>query len=80
MPVSERTMYSAQDDCLVAIADGDQPLSVERLMKLPPYRAWLIARIARKAGIGLEFGTIEQLRAEADKVGSKGTLGRWWEK
>lgn len=68
----------AQDNCLITIADENKPLNATSLMKLPPYRAWLIARVAQKAGVGLEFGTVEQLQAEAERVGGNGKLGQWW--
>lgn len=71
-------MYSTQDDLLIAIADGVMPLSVALLNKLPPYRAWLVARVAKKAGVALEFGTVEQLEEEAKELGERGKLGQWW--
>lgn len=63
----------AQDHCLIAIEDGE-PLSARAIAQLPPWRAVLIARVADKAGIPLEGGTLEQLVAEARRVGGEGTL------
>ena len=68
-----------QDDCLIAIEDGD-PLPVRALRSLPPWRAVLMARVAEKAGIGLERGSVVQLVAEAWAVTGAGTLGNWWER
>lgn len=74
-----RTLYAHQDDCLIAIEDG-HPLPTRHLQELPPWRALLVARIAAKAGLGLEQGTIEQLKAEAAHEGGAGRLGNWWER
>jgi len=66
-----------QDDCLLAIEDGN-PVLAAKLGKLPPWRAVMLGRIARKAGVPLERGTVDQLHAEAREVGGAGTLGQWW--
>lgn len=66
-----------QDDCLIAITD-ERPLPVKALQALPPYRAVLLTRVAYQAGGCLEFGSLEDLIAEADAVGGDGTLGEWW--
>lgn len=71
-------MYAVQDDCLIAIEDGD-PLPSVKLRQLPPWRAVLVARVAQRAGIPLEHGSLEQLIAEARKVTGSGRLGAWWE-
>lgn len=71
--------YAAQDDCLIAIEDG-RPVPAGKLGALPPWRAVLIARVAARAGVPLERGTVEQLRAEAADVGGEGSLGQWWER
>jgi hypothetical protein len=76
--ISKEEMYGVQDELLIAIADDMTPLSVDLLNKLPPYRAYLIARVARRAGRPLEFGTVEQLEEEAMKLGGNGKLGQWW--
>lgn len=72
-------IYSFQDDLLIAIQDGE-PLKTEILRKLPPWRAFLIACVADKAGTGLEHGTLDQLNAEAKAVTGAGTLGEWWKR
>jgi hypothetical protein len=72
-------MYAAQDDCLIAIDDGC-PLPVARLRVLPPWRAVLVARVANRAGVSLERGTLGQLVAEARAVTGSGELGDWWER
>jgi hypothetical protein len=72
-------IYDAQDTCLLAIKDGT-PLSVKTLQRIPPDRAVLIAAVAEKAGISLEEGTHDQLKAEAKLAGSRGKLGDWWRK
>lgn len=68
-----------EDECLIAITDG-YPLPTTALLGLPPWRAVLLARVADRAGIGLEAGTLDQLVAEASKVGGAGRLGKWWER
>jgi hypothetical protein len=68
---------NAQDDCLVAIED-DSPLPTGALQKLPPWRAVLLARVARKAGVQLEEGTLDQLIDEARRSGGTHALGDWW--
>jgi hypothetical protein len=72
-----RDIYSFQDDLLIAIQDGE-PLPAEVLQRIPPFRALLIARIAERAGTGLEKGTVKQLEAEAQDAQSGGVLGEWW--
>jgi hypothetical protein len=76
---ADQDIYGWQDDCLIAIEDGN-PLRADRLLKLPPWRAVLVARVAKKAGVPLERGTVEQLIAEARHVGGDGKLGNWWER
>lgn len=71
------TIYSAQDDCLNDIRNG-KPLRADLLQRIPPLRAFLLASIAEKANTGLEKGTFEQLKAEAETVGDDGKLGDWW--
>jgi hypothetical protein len=68
-----------QDDCLIAIEDGN-PLPVKALLALPPWRAVLMARVAEKAGVPMERGSVEQIRAEAVAVTGSGKLGSWWER
>lgn len=73
-------IYAAQDDCLIAITDG-RPLPADALSALPPWRAVLCARVAAKAGVGLERGTLEQLVSEAEAVTRSldgAALGEWW--
>jgi hypothetical protein len=66
-------LIAAMDRCLIAITDG-QPIPSEALAALPPWRAVLLARVAHKAGVDLEHGTVEQLVAEATRVGGAGKL------
>jgi hypothetical protein len=72
-------IYGWQDDCLIAIEDGN-PLPVELLLKLPPWRAVLVARVAQRAKVPLEKGTVDQLISEARAVGGDGKLGNYWER
>lgn len=74
---SRDELMASQDDCLLAIEDGDQ-VPAAKLAKLPPWRAVMIARIAARANVSLERGTLAQLHAEARAVGGAGTLGQWW--
>lgn len=76
---SRAELMANQDDCLLAIEDG-HPLPTVKLQKLPPWRAVMLTRVAAKAGVPLERGTVEQLHAEARDVGGAGTLGAWWER
>lgn len=77
--LGQPSLYAVQDDCLISIERGE-PLRTASLLKLPPWRAVLVARVARKAGVPLEQGTVEQLIAEAREVGGGGNLGKWWER
>ena len=62
-----------QDLCLIAITDG-YPLPARAIAGLPPWRAVMLGRVADKAGISIEGGTLEQLVAEAVRVGGEGQL------
>lgn len=73
----EKNVYEIQDELLLSIVSG-HPLSTNKLLKLPPLRAFLIANIATKACVPLEEGTFQQLRAEVKAVSPKGYLGEWW--
>jgi hypothetical protein len=73
-----RALYAHQDDCLIAISQG-RSVPTRHLQSLPPWRAALIARVADRAGIPLEHGTLDQLVAEAARVTGAGRLGYWWE-
>jgi hypothetical protein len=75
---SRAELLANQDDCLLAIEDG-RPVPAAKLANLPPWRAVMVARIAARAGIPLERGTLGQLHAEARRVGGNGTLGPWWD-
>lgn len=75
---ADQDIYGWQDDCLIAIEDG-HPLRADRLLRLPPWRAVLVARVAERAGVPLEKGTVVQLITEARRVGGGGKLGNWWE-
>ena len=79
VPPADSDIYGWQDDCLIDIEDG-HPLRADRLLKLPPWRAVLVARVAQRAGVPLEKGTVEQLIAEARTVGGSGKLGNYWER
>ncbi len=72
-------LIANQDDCLLAIEEG-RPVPAGNLRWLPPWRAVMVARIAARASVPLELGTVDQLYAEAVKVGGAGTLGPWWER
>jgi hypothetical protein len=74
---SEKSVYEIQDDLLVDI-QNNRPLAAGKLQRLPPLRAYLIAEIAAMAGVGLQYGTFEQLRAEVKSVAHTSTLGDWW--
>ena len=76
---SRAELLANQDDCLLAIEDG-HPVPAAKLAKLPPWRAVMVARIAARAAVPLERGTLDQLHAEAVQVGGTGTLGPWWER
>jgi hypothetical protein len=76
---SRDALLANQDECLLAIEDGN-PVPVARLRALPPWRAVMLARIAAKAGVPLERGTVDQIQAEAREVGGAGALGPWWER
>lgn len=76
---SRAELMANQDDCLLAIEDG-RPVPAAKLAKLPPWRAVMLGRIAAKAGVPLERGTLGQLRAEAAEAGGSGTLGQWWDR
>jgi hypothetical protein len=69
----ERSIDAWQDECLIAITDGF-PLPARALAALPPWRAVLVARVAAKAGISIEGGTLDELVGEAIRVGGEGTL------
>jgi hypothetical protein len=69
----ERSMDAWQDECLIAITDGF-PLPARALAALPPWRAVLVARVAAKAGISIEGGTLDELVGEAIRVGGEGAL------
>ena len=62
-----------QDLCLIAITDG-KPLPARAIAGLPPWRAVLLGRVANKAGIPIQGGTLEQLVEEARRVGGEGVL------
>lgn len=76
---SRDALLANQDDCLLAIEDG-HPVPAARLRALPPWRAVMMARIAARAGVPLELGTLDQLHAEAKEAGGSGTPGPWWER
>jgi len=62
-----------QDDCLIAITDG-KPVPARTLAELPPWRAVLMARVANKAGVPIEGGSLDELILEASRVGGTGAL------
>lgn len=73
MDDSQAHIYAIQDMCLIAISQG-KPVPSGPLGMLPPWRAVLIGRVADKAGISLEGGTLEDLVTEANRVGGEGKL------
>ena len=75
---SRAELLANQDDCLLAIEAG-RPVPAAKLGNLPPWRAVMIARVAARAGVPLERGTLDQLHAEATRVGGDGALGPWWD-
>lgn len=75
--VARPDWWAEQDDLLISITDR-RPLPTRLLRALPPYRALMIARIACQAGVGLEQGDVDQLAAEAARVGGGQRLGDWW--
>lgn len=62
----------AQDDCLLAMGDGHQ-LNEAILRRLPPWRAVMIARAARRANC-YTAARLEKLEADARRIGGDGTL------
>lgn len=72
MDLSRSELFAYQDDCLIAISEGKQP-RIETLVKLPPWRAVLIARVANRAGV-LSEKWVDALVEEARNVGGSGTL------
>jgi hypothetical protein len=74
---SRPVWWADQDDLLLSITEG-RALDTRKLRVLPPWRAVMLGRVAQRAGLGLERGTLEQLQAEAHRVGRGGRLGEWW--
>lgn len=75
-------MAAAQDDCLLAISQG-QPVPSAKLRLLFPWRAVMVARVAIRAGLQMDMGSLNQIEAEAAEVTGKldgGMLGPWWER
>lgn len=72
-------IYSAQDDVLIRIDDGE-PILASLFQRIPPLRSAMLARIAIKAGGDLDRGTLDQVIAEAEEVGADGKLGDFWAK
>lgn len=71
-------LMAHQDNCLANIIAG-RSLPTAELQNLPPWRAVMMARVADKAGVPLEQGTLTQLIQEAARVTGAGDLGNWWE-
>lgn len=62
--IDRAQLLADQDDCLLAITAG-KPIPSDRLRRLPPWRAVMIARVAAKAGITVGDGsTAESLVGE----------------
>lgn len=74
MAVNQAAVWAHQDDCLLAIADGE-PLPPDALRKLPPWRAVMLARIARNAGVVTDL-ELSILTTEAREVGGLGGSGK----
>ena len=68
-----KDLDALQDLCLIAITYG-HPLPARAIAQLPPWRAVLLGRVAEKAGIPIEGGTLDELVAEARRVGGEGQL------
>lgn len=66
------------DECLIAIEDG-KPVPTRALDSLPPWRAVLLARVAGRAGVQLEDGTVAEIREAARFVGGEAGPG-WWKR
>lgn len=72
-PIDQSGLMAAQDACLIAISD-DRPVPDRELRQLPPWRAVLIGRVASRAGVPLEWGTLAELVEEATTAGGAGRL------
>lgn len=72
-----RRLLDAMDDLIIDISDGHL-MRTPPLQALPPWRAAMMARLGEKASVTLQNGTVEQLVAEARRVGGDGVLGDWW--
>lgn len=72
-----RKLVAAMDNCLLAVTDG-KPVPTAALSDLPPYRALMLARVAEKAGIPLQDGTVDQMKAAARTV-TGGAGPGWWQ-
>lgn len=74
--MGSRTIYADQDDILIAIADGPLKRKVygRDLIKLPPWRAWLICQIMRNANHPIEDLEYQDILEEATRVGGTGKL------
>lgn len=57
---------------------GGEPIPVEVLMQLSPWSAVVVARVCERAGVDLAKGELDQLFAEAWRVGPAGRLEQWW--
>lgn len=67
-----------QDLIMMAVVD-EEPIPTNAIDRLPPFRAWLVGRVAILAGGRLEHGTPEQFYEAAVDSGRRdsGQLG-WW--
>lgn len=64
------------DDVLLNVVDG-KPIRTNTIDRLPPWRAYLVARVAVLAGAELEHGDIEAIRRAAKAAGGAAEPG-WW--
>ena len=65
-------LFADQDDCLIHICDGKRPPN-RFLRRLPPWRAYLIAQVARRAGVMTE-DDVQEIGDEAMVTGGSGRL------
>jgi hypothetical protein len=70
--INRGEIIAAMDDVILAITDG-QPVPMDRMRSLPPWRAVMMARLALAAG-ALDGDTVAVLVAEAVVVGGAGRL------
>lgn len=65
-------IMAIQDDIFISVNDG-KGASVDKLVDLPPWRAYMIAKVCARAG-ALSWAIVDAIYAEAGEIGGKGTL------